>query len=190
LDFEFVRGISLANALGPGCRYLGHDGRWAPRPPNAGLFVRDGIIEQVGPTEELPQDAEVELDMTGQLVESLLSTAEPLRRSEWMTAREVLEIATCGRAAVLGRSDIGELAPGMCADFFSLDLNTVAYAGGLDDPVAATVFCAPQKGRYTVDTGGAIVENGQVTTVDMDPVIEAHDRFSRALAGAQLTSAP
>src|SRR5919205_2278566 len=36
--------------------------------PNAGLFVRDGIIEQVGPTEELPQDADVVLDMTGQIL--------------------------------------------------------------------------------------------------------------------------
>ena len=35
---------------------------------NAGLFVRDGIIEQVGPTGELPQDADVVLDMTGQIL--------------------------------------------------------------------------------------------------------------------------
>src|ERR671932_2961887 len=35
---------------------------------NAGLFVRDGIIEQVGPTGELPQDADVVLDMTGQFL--------------------------------------------------------------------------------------------------------------------------
>jgi 8-oxoguanine deaminase len=35
---------------------------------NAGLFVRDGIIEQVGPTEELPQEADVVLDLKGQIV--------------------------------------------------------------------------------------------------------------------------
>jgi cytosine/adenosine deaminase-related metal-dependent hydrolase len=119
--------------------------------------------------------------------QTLLSTSDPLRRDEWMTAREALEIATRGGAAVLGRSDIGALAPGMCADFFSIDLNTVDYAGGLNDPVAATVFCAPQKARYTVINGQVVVENGQVTTVDMDPVIEAHNRFSRELAGAQST---
>jgi hypothetical protein len=66
-------------------------------------------------------------------------------------------------------------------------LNTVDYAGGLNDPVAATVFCAPQKARYTVINGRVVVENGQFTTVDMDPVIEAHNRFSRELAGAQST---
>jgi cytosine/adenosine deaminase-related metal-dependent hydrolase len=114
---------------------------------------------------------------------TLLGTSDPLRRSDWMTAREALEVATRGGAAVLGRSDIGSLAPGMCADFFSIDLNTVDYAGALNDPVAATVFCAPQKARYTVIDGRVVVENGRVTTVDMDPVVEAHNRFSRELAG-------
>ncbi|HYN88225.1 MAG TPA: 8-oxoguanine deaminase [Ardenticatenaceae bacterium] len=118
---------------------------------------------------------------------SLLSTSDPLRSGEWMTAREALEIATRGGAAVLGRSDIGALAPGMCADFFSIDLNTVDYAGALNDPVAATMFCAPQKARYTVINGRVVVENGRVTTADMDPVIEAHNRFSRELASTQLT---
>jgi 8-oxoguanine deaminase len=113
--------------------------------------------------------------------QTLLSTSDPLRSSEWMSAREALEIATRGGAAVLGRSDIGALAPGMCADFFSIDLNTVDYAGALNDPVAATLFCAPQKARYTVIDGRVVVENGEVTTVEMAPVVEAHNRFSREL---------
>jgi cytosine/adenosine deaminase-related metal-dependent hydrolase len=119
--------------------------------------------------------------------QTLLSTSDPLRSSEWMTAREALEIATLGGASVLGRQDIGALSPGMCADFFSIDLNTVDYAGALNDPVAATVFCAPQKARHTVIDGRVVVENGRVTTVDMLPVIEAHNRFSHELANLQLT---
>ena len=122
--------------------------------------------------------------------QTLLSTSDPLRAGEWMTAREALEIATRGGAAVLGRTDIGALAPGMCADFFSIDLNTVDYAGALNDPVAATVFCAPQKTRYTVIDGRVIVEDGRVTTVDMEPVIEAHNRFSREATNTQITSSP
>ena len=62
-----------------------------------------------------------------------------------MTAREALEIATRGGAAVLGRSDIGSLEAGKCADFFSINLHTVDYAGALNDPVAATLFCAPRR---------------------------------------------
>jgi 8-oxoguanine deaminase len=108
----------------------------------------------------------------------LLSQSDPLRAHEWMTAREALEIATRGGAAVLGRDDIGSLEVGKCADFFSINLHTVDYAGALNDPVAATLFCAPQKARYTVINGRVIVENGTVVTVDMEPIIEAHNRFS------------
>src|SRR5215208_164274 len=36
--------------------------------PDAGLFARDGIIEEVGPSERLPQDADVVLDLSGQIV--------------------------------------------------------------------------------------------------------------------------
>jgi 8-oxoguanine deaminase len=52
------------------------------------------------------------------------------------------------------------------------------------------VFCAPQRARYTVINGRVVVENGQVTTVEMAPVIEAHNRFSRDLASPQLASSP
>ncbi|CAN5527231.1 8-oxoguanine deaminase [soil metagenome] len=97
---------------------------------------------------------------------------------QWMTAREILEIATRGGASVLGRDDIGSLEPGKCADFFALNLHTVDFAGGLNDPVAATLFCAPQKASLTVINGRTIVKDGAVVTVDMGPVVEAHNRFS------------
>ena len=42
-----------------------------------------------------------------------------------MTARDALTMATRGGAQVLGRSDIGHLAPGMCADLALFDLNTL-----------------------------------------------------------------
>jgi cytosine/adenosine deaminase-related metal-dependent hydrolase len=72
----------------------------------------------------------------------------------------------------------------MRADFFSINLDTVDYAGALNDPVAATMFCAPQKARYTVVDGRVVVEDGRVVTVDMGPVVEAHNRFSRGLVSA------
>lgn len=113
----------------------------------------------------------------------LLSQSDPLRAHEWMTAREALEMATLGGARVLGRDDIGALEVGKCADFFTIDLNTVDYAGALNDPVAATLFCAPQKAKYTVINGRIVVEDGRVVTVDMQPVIQAHNRFSLMLGG-------
>jgi len=99
----------------------------------------------------------------------------------WMTARQALELATLGGAAVLGRDDIGCLAVGRCADFFSLSLSSVAYAGALHDPVAAVVFCAPQPAVHTVVHGRLIVEGGQLTTIDLPAVVARHNAESRDL---------
>jgi 8-oxoguanine deaminase len=115
--------------------------------------------------------------------QTVLSTSDPLRANEWLTARAVLEMATLGGASVLRRTDIGSLEPGKCGDFFTLDLNTVGYAGGLGDPVAATLFCAPQPARYTVVGGRCIVEDGRIVTVEMESVIEEHNRHALALLG-------
>jgi len=35
---------------------------------NAGLYAEDGVIKQVGPTEELPNTADVVLNLSGQIV--------------------------------------------------------------------------------------------------------------------------
>ncbi len=98
-----------------------------------------------------------------------------------MTAREALELATLGGAAVLGRDDIGSLAPGRCADFFAINLNRLDYAGALHDPVAAAVLCAPQKADHTVIHGKRIVKDGRVTTVEMGRVIEQHNRIAKRM---------
>jgi cytosine/adenosine deaminase-related metal-dependent hydrolase len=99
----------------------------------------------------------------------------------WTTAREALELATLGGAAILGRNDIGALEPGRCADFFTLDLDTIAYAGALSDPVAAIMFCAPQRARHTVVHGRPVVTDGVVTTLDMQGVVHEHNRHASAL---------
>src|SRR5258708_11184858 len=114
-----------------------------------------------------------------------LSQSHPVRTEEWMTAREALELATLGGARVLGRTDIGALEVGKCADFFSLDLNTIGYAGGLHDPVAAVLFCAPQQARTTVIGGKVVVRDGEIVTMDIRPVIETHNRCAFELANGE-----
>jgi 8-oxoguanine deaminase len=115
---------------------------------------------------------------------TVLSTSDPLRAKEWMTAREVLGIATRGGAAVLGREDIGALEPGRCADFFTLDLNQVAFAGGLGDPVAATLFCLPLRAVYTVVNGEVIVDRGELVTLDLAREVAGHNRNAARLLAA------
>jgi cytosine/adenosine deaminase-related metal-dependent hydrolase len=98
-----------------------------------------------------------------------------------MTARQALEMATRGGAAVLGRSDIGSLEIGKCGDFFAVDLHQLGYAGSFHDPVAAVLFCAPVLVDYTVVGGKFIVKEGQLTTVDLPVLIEQHNKSANRL---------
>ncbi len=98
-----------------------------------------------------------------------------------MTARQALEIATRGGAAVLKREDIGSLEPGKCADFFAINLNRLDYAGALHDPVAAVLFCSPLHVDYTVVGGKFVVKEGQLVTLDLPKLIEDHNIASGKL---------
>ncbi|PWH14229.1 MAG: 8-oxoguanine deaminase [Anaerolineae bacterium] len=102
-----------------------------------------------------------------------------------MTARQALWLGTRGGAAVLGRSDIGSLEVGKCADFFAINLNTLDLAGGaVHDPVAAVVFCQPRRVDYTVVGGRFIVKQGQLVTLDEQELAERHNRAARRLIAA------
>jgi cytosine/adenosine deaminase-related metal-dependent hydrolase len=115
------------------------------------------------------------------LLARLKLAVEPEQARIWTSARDVLEIATRGGAAVLGRDDIGSLEPGKCADFFTLDLDAIGYAGGLADPVAAVVFCAPRTVRHCWVHGRPVVTDGRIVTVDMERVVAEHNRHAAAL---------
>lgn len=99
-----------------------------------------------------------------------------------MTAREALHLATAGGAAVLGRDDIGVLAPGMAGDFVAIDLERVEFAGALHDPVAAAVLCASPRVDHSWVGGRPLVAEGRVVGVELGALIERHNLLSRDLA--------
>jgi 8-oxoguanine deaminase len=98
-----------------------------------------------------------------------------------MSARQALEIATRGGASVLGRSDIGSLEPGKCADFIGVNMNTLSYAGALHDPVAALLFSHFKGVDLNVVHGRVIVQDGQLTTIDVPRLVEKHNRAAHRL---------
>ncbi len=102
-----------------------------------------------------------------------------------MTARQVLEMGTRGGAAVLGRDDIGSLEVGKCADFFAVNLNRLDFAGGLHDPVAALLLCAPVGADYTVVGGKYVVKEGQLVTIDLPVHIEKHNAAAKRLVNGE-----
>jgi cytosine/adenosine deaminase-related metal-dependent hydrolase len=102
-------------------------------------------------------------------------------RPSALSAEEALWMATRGGAAVLGRDDVGQLAPGKAADVIGLRLDRLAYAGARHDPLAALVFCQPQEVDISIINGQIVVEDRRLLTVDLGPVIERHNRISREL---------
>ncbi|MBR6088582.1 MAG: amidohydrolase family protein, partial [Anaerolineaceae bacterium] len=96
-----------------------------------------------------------------------------------LTIRETLGLETTGGAAVLGRDDIGVIRPGMAADFIGISLNTLPFAGGAcHDPLAALFLCTPPGVDFSVINGKKVVENGKLLTVDIDSLIEKHNRIA------------
>jgi cytosine/adenosine deaminase-related metal-dependent hydrolase len=101
-----------------------------------------------------------------------------------MTARDTLELATRGSARVLGRNDIGHLAPGMAADVAIFKLDGLGFAGGaVHDPLAALLLCSSAHTNYTVVNGRVVVRDGQLATLALAPLLERHNRLARALVG-------
>jgi 8-oxoguanine deaminase len=98
-----------------------------------------------------------------------------------LSAEEALWMATAGGAQVLGREDVGQLVPGKAADLVGFRLNQVDYAGALHDPLAALVFCAPQRVDLSIINGKLIVEDGLLLPLDLAQVVERHNDIARKL---------
>jgi len=102
-------------------------------------------------------------------------------RADRFPAREALELATLGGARVLGRDDVGALAPGMAADLVAFRVDDLAHAGSASDPVAALVTCAPSRVALSVINGRIVVEDGELRGIDLAALVAQHNDISRAL---------
>ncbi len=98
-----------------------------------------------------------------------------------MGARAMLEVATLGGARVLGRDDIGALAPGMACDLASFGLDEPALAGAGHDPVGALLFCQSPQARTVVVQGRVLVQGGQPQTLELPRLVQQHRALSRQL---------
>jgi 8-oxoguanine deaminase len=104
----------------------------------------------------------------GILAQRANTTQDP---EQWLSSRELLQMATRGSAACLGRDDIGALAPGMGADIACWDFTGVDRIG-INDPVAALLFTGlSQAAELVVANGEVLVEGGRPTRVDLDETI-------------------
>ena len=102
-----------------------------------------------------------------------------------MPVRQALRMATRGGAAVLGREDIGSIEPGKAADIALFDVDTLAYAGALSDPVAAVFFCGfDQRAWLTMVNGRIIVRDKQLVEFDEAEIAQNANSIAHELCKA------
>ena len=96
------------------------------------------------------------------------------------TGYEVLKLATRGSARLLGRADIGCLAPGKAADCFLIDLSRLSLVGAQFDPMSV-LGTVGFKGNvdYTIVNGVPVVQNGELTTFDEAEAVRSANRVVR-----------
>jgi 8-oxoguanine deaminase len=97
------------------------------------------------------------------------------------SAREALELATLGGAAILGRDELGSLQPGKAADLVAFRVDGLETAGALSDPVAALVTTSPLQAWLSVINGRVVISDGALRTVELPPLVHRHNQLSRAL---------
>ena len=103
-----------------------------------------------------------------------------------LSARQSLELATLGGARVLGRDDIGALAPGMSGDVVAFALDGLALAGAaVHDPVAALLFCSPQSVSHSIINGRPVVSDGQLLPIELPLLVEQHNALARKLVNRE-----
>ena len=103
-----------------------------------------------------------------------------------LSARQSLELATLGGARVLGRDDIGALAPGMSGDVVAFALDGLALAGAaVHDPVAALLFCSPQNVCHSIINGRPVVSDGELLPIELPLLVEQHNALARKLVNRE-----
>jgi len=106
-------------------------------------------------------------------------------RAAAMSARDALRMATRGGATALGRAgEIGKLTVGANADVSVWRIDTLPYAGVLDDPVSGLMHCGPAWAWHTIVGGRFVVRDGQLVTVDIPRALRSHRRAAERLQHA------
>ncbi|MGI6156933.1 MAG: 8-oxoguanine deaminase [Saccharofermentanales bacterium] len=96
---------------------------------------------------------------------------------------DLLKMATRGSATLLGRDDIGALAPGMAADLFAIDATSLEFVCADNDPknLLGTVGVAAPAALVFVN-GALVAEDGRLLNIDEERVAaQARESVARML---------
>ncbi|MBC8497131.1 MAG: 8-oxoguanine deaminase [Chloroflexi bacterium] len=98
------------------------------------------------------------------------------------SVQEGIELATLGSASVLGRDDIGQLAPNKAADFIGVKLDKLSLAGGaVHDPLGALLLCTIDRVDLSVINGKVILQDGEFQTLNLVSHVKRHNEIAKEM---------
>ncbi len=175
-------------------RLFGQTGTGVAHCPSSNFRLGSGIAPvramlEAGVPVGLGVDGSASNDSSNMLAEArqaLLAHRLGHPPEDWITAEEVLWMATRGGARCLGREDVGSLEPGKAADLILIDTRRLSYAGAGSDILAALVFTPfPEPVDTVMVNGRVVVEAGELVGVDVPALVERAEAISQSLlAGA------
>jgi len=124
-------------------------------------------------------------NMMAEVRQALLAHRPGHDPEQWLTARDVLRMATRGGASCLGRDDVGRLEPGKAADLILVETRRLSYAGAGSDILAALVFSPfPEPVHTVIVNGRVVVEGGQLVGIDVEALVQRAEGISQELLAA------
>ena len=184
-DVWYAHGIHFNDAE---LRLLADTGTGVAHCPASNMKLSSGVCRvpemlELGVPLGLALDGSASNDGNSLLEE--LRTAYLLHRltssSRAPSGYQLLKMATAGGARLLGRTDIGSLEVGKCADLFLIDSRRLELVGAALDPknVLATVGVRGAV-DYTVVHGRVTVRHGRLAAMDEEKLALEANRACRA----------
>ena len=103
---------------------------------------------------------------------------------EWLSPHRLLRMATRDAADIIGRSDIGRIEPGLCADLVAFDLGGVAYAGARTDPLSALLLAGDDdRASFAMVGGKVLVRDRRLVCADEHEIAGRVNRATERLIG-------
>ncbi|MCC2659857.1 MAG: 8-oxoguanine deaminase [Arthrobacter sp.] len=165
---------------------LGAAGTAVAHCPTSNMRLASGTarvleLEDAGVPVGLGVDGSASNDASNMILEARQALyLQRLRYGADVPVERALGWATRGSAAVLGRSDLGQLAPGMQADLALFRLDDLRFSGS-HDPVAALLLCAADRADRVMVGGQWRVVDGQIPGLDLGRLIAEHSAAARRL---------
>jgi 8-oxoguanine deaminase len=155
--------------------------------PTSNMMLASGIchsleLENAGSVIGLGVDGSASNDGSNMIAE--LRQAMYLQRLRYgaskITHQKTYNWATKGSAALLGRSDIGEIAVGKQADLALFKLDELRFSGS-HDSLAALLLCGAQKADRVMVAGKWKVVDGGIVGKDESELINRHSAAAKKL---------